>query len=128
MSFSRTTNADTVAGQLSDAPWIADIDSLIYLNSGAAISPADYPSGLKSGSIVSVIAGSVKAYDGTGVTGITRYNYDPTVRGVGSTGTMAVVVGGVIHIDRLPIMPTAAQLAKLNNVTPQNDSGTALAS
>ncbi|WP_412027023.1 hypothetical protein [Deinococcus yunweiensis] len=127
MSFERTTNAQTVAGQLSDAPWIADLDSLIYLEAGAAISATDFASGAKSGTIVSVIAGEVKPYTGTGVTGLTRYDFTPARRGVGSSGTMAVVVGGVVHLDKLPAMPTAAQLAKLNNFVGQNDSGAALA-
>lgn len=127
MGFSRTTNASTVAGQITDAAWAADFDSLDYLEGGAAISATDFASGLKAGSIVSVIAGDVKPYNGNGVTGLTRYNYDPTVRGVGSSGTMAIVVGGVVHIDKLPVMPTAAQVTKLNNLVQQNDSGTALA-
>lgn len=126
MSFERKTTADTVAGQLSDAPWIADLESLIYLEGGAAINSTDFPTLTRSGTIVSVKNGEVKPYDGTGVTGLTRYHYDPTARGVGSSGTMAVVVGGVVHIDRLPTMPTAAQLAKLGNIVPQNDSGAAL--
>ena len=126
MSFERTTPADIIAGQLTDAPWIADLDSLIYLGGGAAINATDFPTGARSGTIVSVVAGEVKPYAGTGVTGITRYDYNPTRRGVGSTGTMAIVVGGVVHIDKLPTMPTAAQLTKLGNVVPQNDSGAAL--
>lgn len=126
MSFERQNAADLVAGQLSDAPWIADLDSLIYLQGGAAIGSTAFPNGARSGTIVSVLAGEVKPYDGTGVTGLTRYDYNSTRRGVGSTGTMAIVVGGVVHIDKLPVVPTAAQLAKLNNFVPQNDSGAAL--
>lgn len=126
MSFSRTTNADTVAGQLSDGAWIADIDSLTYLNGGAAISATDFASGVKAGSIISVINNEVKPYNGNGQTGIARYDFLPALRGVGSTGTMAVVVGGVVHIDRMPVMPSAAQLAKLPTIVAQNDSGAAL--
>lgn len=128
MSFERQTNAQTQAGRLSDAPWIADLDSLIYLEGGAAINlnGTDFPTGARSGTIVSVVAGEVKAYNGNGVTGLTRYDYDPTLRGVGSNKTMAVVVGGVVHLDKLPTMPTAAQVAKMPAIVGQNDSGAAL--
>ena len=122
--FERQTNAQTAAGVIS-APWIADLESLIYLEAGASINDTDFPTGAPSGTLVHVEANEVKPGKGAAgqVTGITRYDYDPKLRGVGSSGTMAVVVGGVIHADKLPVMPAATDLP--STFVLQNDSGKA---
>lgn len=125
MSFERKTMYDNTAGNLSDAAWIADLESLDYLEGGAAISATDFPQGCPSGTLVHVDAGEVKPGKGDDMkpTGLTRYAYDPSARGVGSHGTMAIVVGGVIHVDKLPVMLPATDLPP--TFTRQNDSGKA---
>lgn len=124
MSFERTTNAQTTSGTISDAPWIADLDSLTYYNGGAAISAADFPTATPSGTLVHLEAGVVKpGGSSTYPTGLTRYPFDPTARGVGSSGTMSVVAGGVVHVDKLPVMPKVNDLPA--TFVKQNDSGTA---
>lgn len=129
MAFERNTTADQSTGLISDAPWIADLESLIYLEAGAAITDTNfpagtYPNGVPSGTLVHVEAGEVKpGASATFPTGLTRYPWDPSARGVGSSGTMSVVVGGVIHVDKLPVMPRASDLPA--TFVKQNDSGKA---
>ena len=123
--FERSTQYNRVGGTLNDADWIADLESFSYLEGGAQINAADFPTAIRSGVIVHVEAGVVKPGKGTGVfpTGLTRYDYDPLRRGVGSSNTMAVVVGGVIHVDKLPVMPKVGDLPA--TFVLQNDSGKA---
>lgn len=125
MAFERQTNAQTTAGRLTDAAWIADLESFTYLEAGAAISSTDFPEGARSGTLVHVVNNEVKPGKGAAgqVTGLTRYDYDPNARGVGSSGTMSIVVGGVIHVDKLPTMPKADDLPATFIL--QNDSGKA---
>ena len=130
MSFERKTNAQTTVGTLSDAPWIADLESLIYLEGGAAMSAenfteAEYPDGVPSGTLVHSFAGELlPGGSNNHPTGLTRYAWNPKQRGVGSTPGMAVVVGGVIHVDKLPIMPAPDALPA--TFVQQNDSGKVL--
>lgn len=144
--FERKTYLDSQAGALSDAAWIADNESLTYLEGGAVIvdfdatfpgarTEADGTVVLPAGSIVGVEIGEIVPPEGAPLCGLTRYDYVATisggqhrpVRGVGSSKTMAVVVGGVVHLDRLPTRPTEALAgASLTRFVFQDDTGVGL--
>jgi len=75
---------------------------LTHLQGGAQINAIDFPTAIRNGVIVivHVEAGVLKPGKGSGTypTGLTRYDYDPLRRGVGSSGIMAVVVGSVVNV------------------------------
>lgn len=108
MAFSRTIN--NLAGQF--AAWIADIHSITLYGRGVAINKADFPNGLPSGSLVTVTAGVAKPWTTGSAAYLTRIDYVPDSN-FGSTDTVALVTGGNIYGDKLPVKLTAEQITAL---------------
>lgn len=113
-----TTNA---LPRVNAPAFIAHPESIERLEGGAVITSADFANGALAGQPVSVVAGVVKPFDADAVTsGILGADFDAA----DGQRAVAVIVGGVVHVNLLPGINITSYTALKGHFVFQDDTGT----
>ena len=111
----------TTLPRVNAPAFIAHPESIERLEGGAVITSADFPNSVLAGTPVSVVAGVVKPFDADAITsGLLGADFDAA----DGQRAVAVIVGGVVHVNLIPRINITSYTALKNQFVFQDDTGT----